>query len=415
VVRTISEQERRRVLIRRHHLAGDARSPEAVTGALIALHATDPASVYLSVLARSATSTVAGIAQAMYDRRSLVRWMAMRRTLFVFPREDIPMIQAAISTPLAGTLRTRLINQLERNGTDPPIDGGVEAWLGDLESRVELALDQRGTATGAQLSTDVPELTTSILVRAPSDRPQNVTTSLLTLMSTEGRLVRSTPTGAWTSRHHRWEPIGRWWPNGIPAHDTGRARQELAHRWLTRFGPGTVEDLQWWTGWNQTITRRALDNLPIREIDLHGRPGITLREPAGDASELADDRPDGAEMPVAALLPALDPTPMGWKHRDWFLGIDHRAVFDRAGNIGPTLWWNGEIIGSWAITADGDLRTRVLVDRGADATAAIGAAADHLHQRLEGATITPAIRTPLEQSITQEVIRPRGFAPGQVQ
>jgi hypothetical protein len=171
VVRTISEQERRRVLIRRHHLAGDARSPEAVTGALIALHATDPASVYLSVLARSATSTVAGIAQAMYDRRSLVRWMAMRRTLFVFPREDIPMIQAAISTPLAGTLRTRLINQLERNGTDPPIDGGVEAWLGDLESRVELALDQRGTATGAQLSTDVPELTTSILVRAPSDRP----------------------------------------------------------------------------------------------------------------------------------------------------------------------------------------------------------------------------------------------------
>jgi hypothetical protein len=40
---------------------------------------------------------------------------------------------------------------------------------------------------------------------------------------------------------------------------------------------------------------------------------------------------------------------MGWKTRDWFLGIDPGHVFDRAGNIGPTLWFNGEIIGSWAI------------------------------------------------------------------
>ncbi len=393
-MRTISVQERRRAIVRRHHLSGDADGPEAVTRAVIALHATDPASVYLSVLARSAASTLADVAQAMYDRRSLVRWMAMRRTLFVFPREDIPMIQAAVSTPLAGMLRTRLISQLERNGTEPPIDGDVGAWLDDLASRVEHALGKRGTATGAELSTGDPQLRTSILVRAPSDRPQNLTTSLLTLMSAEGRLVRGTPVGAWTSRLHRWEPTSRGWPDGLPTHDISQAQQELAHRWLTRFGPATIEDLQWWTGWNKTTTHRALGNLPIAEIDLHGQPGITLRE--------RNDGPDDTVADVASLLPALDPTPMGWKHRDWFLGLDHRAVFDRAGNIGPTVWWNGEIIGSWAITTDGDLRTRVLVDRGADATAAIDTAADQLHQRLEGATITPAVRTHLERSITRD-------------
>jgi Winged helix DNA-binding domain len=402
MLRTISVQERRRAMVRRHHLAGDADGPEAVTRAVIALHATDPASVYLSVLARSGASTLADVAQAMYDRRSLVRWMAMRRTLFVFGREDISMIQVAVSTPLAGMLRTRLISQLERNGTEPPIDGDVEAWLDDLALRVERALNQRGTATGAELSTDEPELKTSILVRAPSDRPQNVTTSLLTLMSAEGRLVRSTPTGAWTSRHHRWEPVGRWWPDGIPGQDIDQAQQELAHRWLTRFGPATAEDLQWWTGWNKTTTRRVLGNLPIGEIDLHGRPGITLREPADDLNGLGDDGPDDADPHVASLLPALDPTPMGWKHRDWFFGLDHRAVFDQAGNIGPTVWWNGEIIGSWAITADGNLRTRVLVDRGSAAAAAIDAAAAQLHQRLEGAIVTPAIRTRLERSITRD-------------
>src|SRR6201996_5985341 len=392
-MRKVTLQQRRRAMLARHHLAGDADGPESVTRALLALHATDPASVYLSVLARSAASTLTDVAQAMYGQRSLIRWMAMRRTLFVFLREDIPMIQAAVSTPLATVLRTRLISQLERNGTEPPIAGDAGAWLNDLASRVEHALDERGTATGAQLSTDEPELATSILVRVPSDRPQNVTTSLLTLMSAEGRLVRSTPTGAWTSRHHRWEPIGRWWPDGLPAQDTGQAQQALARRWLTRFGPATIEDLQWWTGWNKTTTRGALANLPVAEVDLHGQPGITLRE--------RDDGPDDTVADVASLLPALDPTPMGWKHRDWVLGLDHQAVFDRAGNIGPTVWWNGEIIGSWAITAAGDLCTRVLVDRGAAAIAAVDTAAAQLHQRLNGATVTPAIRTPLELSITR--------------
>ena len=124
-MRKVTLQQRRRAMLARHHLAGDADGPESVTRALLALHATDPASVYLSVLARSAASTLADIAEAMYERRSLVRWMAMRRTLFVFPRTDIPMVQAAISTPLAATLRRRLIARLRRNGTEPAIDGDV--------------------------------------------------------------------------------------------------------------------------------------------------------------------------------------------------------------------------------------------------------------------------------------------------
>jgi hypothetical protein len=40
-VRTISVQQRRRLMVRRHHLAGDADDPETVTRAVIALHASD--------------------------------------------------------------------------------------------------------------------------------------------------------------------------------------------------------------------------------------------------------------------------------------------------------------------------------------------------------------------------------------
>jgi hypothetical protein len=399
----VSVQQRRRAIVRRHHLGGDAKSPEAVTQALIALHATDPASVYLSVLARSTSSTLADISAAMYERRSLVRWMAMRRTLFLFPRADIPIVQAAVSTPLAAMLRRRLISQLERNGSEPPITGDVRAWLADLEVRVENALRARGTATGAQLGTDKPALRTLIPARAPSDRPQNVTSALLTLMSAEGRIVRSTPTGTWTSRHHRWEPVGQWWPGGLPELEVEAAQRTLAQRWLARFGPAALDDLKWWTGWNKTTVRRALSSLPIEEVDLHGETGIALCAPEA----LSDDPGDHTSAtPVAALLPSLDPTPMGWKRRDWFLGIDHHHVFDRAGNIGPTLWWDGEIIGSWAITPAGELRTTVLADRGAVADAAVQDAASRLHERLHGTVVTPAIRTPLERSLVQGSTEP---------
>lgn len=390
-MRTITVEQRRRAMVHRHHLAGDADDPEAVTRALIALHATDPASVYLSVLARSAVSTLADVADALYERRSLVRWMAMRRTLFVFPREDIPTVQAAVSTPLAAMLRRRLIRQLQRNGSDPHIDGDVGRWLADLEDRTGDALARWGTATGTQLADDEPALRTRILARAPSDRPQNLTTSLLTLMSADGRLVRATPTGPWTSRRHRWEPVFRWWPQGLPPIDPTEAQRDLARRWLARFGPATTEDLRWWTGWNTTTTRRALERLEIEEVDLHGQAGIILARCAEDS----------AGDPAATLLPALDPTPMGWKNRDWFLGIDSSLVFDRAGNIGPTLWWDGEIIGSWAVAPNGDLRTKVVADRGAEAQAAIGRAASRLHARLNGAAVTPAIRTPLEQALVK--------------
>ena len=387
--RPISVRQRRHAMVRRHHLGGDAATPEAVTDALLALHASDPASVYLSVLARSTALSLADVSAAMYERRSLVRWMAMRRTLFLLPRADVPVVQAAISTPLAAVLRRRLVSQLKRNGTEPPVNGDLETWLSRLQAQVEHALQARGSATGAELAADVPALRTLIPPRAASDRPQNVTSALLTMMSAQGRIVRGTPTGHWTSRHHRWEPVERWWHDGLPELAAEDSQRELARRWLARFGPATVDDLQWWTGWNKTTVRLALRGLLIEDVDLHGDAGIAL---------VNDDFDAATDPPAAALLPALDPTPMGWKRRDWFFGIPQHLVFDNRGNVGPTLWWDGEIIGSWAVDAAGQIQTTVVADRGAAARTAIQDVAARMQKRLQGTAITPAIRTPLGQS-----------------
>jgi len=139
--------------------------------------------------------------------------------------------------------RARL-NSRVRNGSEPVIDGDVGHWLIGLEDRVERTLARRGAATGAQLADDEPALRTRILPRAPSDRPHNLTTSLLALMSADGRLVRGTPTGPWTSRHHRWEPVSRLWPQGLPPIDPTQAQCDLARRWLARFGPATTAEVR---------------------------------------------------------------------------------------------------------------------------------------------------------------------------
>ena len=90
--------------------------------------------------------------------------------------------------------------------------------------------------------------------------------------------------------------------------------------------------------------------------------------------------PDESAAPaqVAALLPALDPTPMGWQARDWYLGPHGAALFDRTGNIGPTVWYQGRIVGGWARRADGEIVYRLLEKLGREATQAVAREAETL-------------------------------------
>lgn len=114
----VTDDERRARLAVRHALAPGSRvhSPEAATVAMTALHATEPATVYLSCWARTHTATVADVDAALYGDRRLVKQLAMRRTLFVFPRELLPGVWPSASARVAATERTRMAKDLVRAG-----------------------------------------------------------------------------------------------------------------------------------------------------------------------------------------------------------------------------------------------------------------------------------------------------------
>ena len=90
---------------------------------------------------------------------------------------------------------------------------------------------------------------------------------------------------------------------------------------------------------------------------------------------------------------------MGWRDRVWYVGEHSPALFDRSGNIGPTAWWDGRIVGGWAQRKDGGIAVRLLEDVGAEASAAIAAEAHRLREWIGPVRITPRFRTPLEREL----------------
>jgi hypothetical protein len=389
-----SVAERRARLARRHLLAAPARAEAAaeVARALIALHGTDPASVYLAAWARSAAghraAGHAAVERALYEDRELVRMLGMRRTMFVVPAGLAPVVQAACTDQIAERLRSGLIRDLTAGGVGADA-AAAGRWLDEVGAATVTALTGLGTATGAELARAEPRLRTQLVYAEGKSYggPASITSRVLMLLSAQRRIARGRPRGGWTSSQYEWSAAAPW--AGAPSAD--RARAELARRWLLAFGPAPVSDLQWWTGWTAGQARAALGQLAVADVDLGGTPGVVL---AGD------DEPERAVEPWAALLPALDPTPMGWRERDWFLGVHGPALFDRSGNIGPTVWWDGRIVGGWAQRADGAVVFRLLEDAGAGAVTAVTAEADSLRSWLGPLRVTPRFRTPLERELS---------------
>jgi hypothetical protein len=390
---TVSVAQRRARLMERHRLAVAAGSVVDAVDAIIALHGTDPTAVYLSAWAR--TGCAAGdVDEAVYAERSLVRMLGMRRTMFVVPAGLVPVVQAACTDDVAKRLRRQLEKDLVTGGVG---DGDPGGWLTDVGRGVLRVLHARdgGGASGAELSEGEPRLRTELSYSLDKSYGGTayITSRVLTLLGAEGHLVRGHRRGGWSSGQFEWFAASAWLgrPAGDGGLDGGAARIELARRWLRSFGPAPVSDLQWWGGWTGGQTKAALAALPTVEVDLDGQPGLALADDLSFPGEI---------QAVASVLPALDPTPMGWQGRDWFLGQHRAALFDRTGNIGPTVWWEGRVVGGWAQRASGEIVLRLLEDIGADGTAAVTGQAARLEAWLGTNRVTPRFRTPLERELS---------------
>jgi len=255
-------------------------------------------------------------------------------------------------------------------------------------------VEARGEAFTADLTKSVPLLASRLRLGAGTkwESTQSAAARVLPQLAMEGELVRGRPRGAWTDGKYRWVPTEVWLGGPVPELDPAESQAELLARWLAAFGPATETDIRWWTGWTARETRAALAATPHDRVDLDGADGIVL---AGDTE------PTEPTEPTAALLPTLDPTTMGWKQRDWYLGAHAARLFDSNGNAGPTVWWDGRVVGGWSQRRTGELVHALLEDVGAEGAAAVEVELERLAAWLGETKLAPGFLPPFQRQLAR--------------
>ncbi|MEO6794990.1 MAG: winged helix DNA-binding domain-containing protein [Mycobacterium sp.] len=379
-MRTFTIAERRNRLARRHFLIPETATEPItrIASTLIGLHASDPATPYLSLWARSSKFAVADLECTLYEKRSLVKHLAMRRTLWVFDSADLPAVQAAASDRVADNERRRLIADVGKAGV---ADDG-ERWLTRAHAAVLRHLVEHGPASSTELRTALPELA-GTYDPAPGKSYGGQTPlapRALTVLGAEGQIVRGPNDTTWTSSRPRWAKSVDWLGEPGEKMTIESAQAHLIRTWLRAFGPASADDITWWFGTTKTAVRKALSTIGAVDVDLHGIPGYALPD---------DLEPEPEAAPWGALLPGLDVTTMGWYHRDWYLGEHRGQLFDNNGNAGPTAWWSGRVVGGWYQDARGEVQLQLLEDPGHEARNTLARRARDLTDWLDGVRVRP--------------------------
>ncbi len=285
------------------------------------LHATGATVPYLSLWARSSTFTKERLEEALYVKWSLGKVLCMRNTLFILPKELLPIVYQA-------TLKRReaLIARYLRHYS---ISGrGYER-----SAALILELLASGPKTAAEIKR---ELGGEPAIKVALD-----------MMPNDWQLIRTRPRGTWRSNLYEYSSFAHWFPD-VDLNSIGpeEAKVQLVRRYLAAFGPAKEEEIVWWAGFSKGEAKRALEALgeEVVTIQISGLDGefLTL---AAEIEPLERSKP-GGRRPF--LLPSLDPYIMGYKDRERFLAPEHYPkVFDRAGNALPTIWVEGRVVGVW--------------------------------------------------------------------
>jgi hypothetical protein len=397
--------DRRARLASLHRLLPDERTDDvaAVTRSLAALHATDPATVYLTAMARMRSPSIEAVADAIHERRSIVRHHAMRRTVWMF---EPPLARAAHASCTAALAVKEWRTMAKFVEASAVADDG-EAWCAAARATALHALERLAPRTARQLGAAEPALTVKLLLSQGKTYAgaQGAHTRLVQNLGFDGAIVRTRSKGSWISGEYVWELAGRWIDGGLvdPSLSTTDGAAVVAAAYLTSFGPATTADLQWWTGWSAGVTKAALAAIGAVAVTMDDGDGAVSGWVSADDPALHGERLE--QQPWVAILPSLDPTIMGWKQRSWYLGelaAFGGPLFDRNGNAGHSIWADGEVVGTWVQRRSGEIVTHLFRDVGAETSARAAEAAAHLEALLGESRVSPRYPAPIQAQLLAE-------------
>ena len=314
-----------RFRLHKQHLTDESHTEDIVQTVrdVYGLHATNATTPYLSLFARARNFTRDKLDEELYVKRTLGKIRCVRTTVHVLPRETIPIAFAA----------TKAI--VEPNSEDfLRYTGAVTKNQYEEASRAILdILKGRGMST-AQIK---KHLGTKLNV-----------SPIVNLMCDQGLLMRGRSDKGWKSNTHTYHVFSDYFPEmDLNAVDPAQARETTVKQYLASYGPVSVKDISWWSGFTLTEVRRILHSLARETTE------VEIPELKGTCQMLAIDkaaleRLGPSEQPAVNILPALDPYLMGYKERERYLDCKYyEMVFDRSGNSTSTILVDGRIVGVW--------------------------------------------------------------------
>jgi len=349
-----------------------ARCEEVALGSFGPLHATDQTTPFLSLLARikgfdwsKLKTECSGLSGDLSD--SFVRLRCMRGTLHLIPAQDASIIQQTYTLQADKSL-------CQISGAafhDPQVQKIGKDVLQTLKSEGPLAacklrdvLKEKKYSECPFKAYDSPRY---------SKLPRCMVSKFLDCMANRGvvqygagvpKTIKKTTKAKVPQRD--WRTNNRNWTTGLHKDEEPKFNAtplsdeevmeihvDLARYYFGFYGPASYKDFVWWTGLTQQHIKPAFAKLvekdELRKINIPGLPDLFLLATSYEEYQSTSSEP----VEMCRLLPYEDALIKSYKetrHRFWGFDVNSKidALVVPKGVAVPSVWIDGEIIGSWS-------------------------------------------------------------------
>ncbi|MGY5881270.1 MAG: winged helix DNA-binding domain-containing protein [Candidatus Thorarchaeota archaeon] len=324
----------------------------------LGLHSTDYWTPYFSTWARIGDFDAKDMFESLDNGRNLVRTHAFRTTIHVMHVDNLSMIISATGPSLFRAYRTDKYRK---------VDVLTDEEIEDMLSSVKDALREG-------------PLRTSDLKKSVPDVGEHVRSTLLMLMA-RGEVVRA------KAKHSRSNltsyALLDQWVDGFKLKITNEqdAITNLIQHYIERFGPVSVDDIAWWLRQTKTTVKGAISSLGGEIDTIKGGEkekymwhsdfdaALSIEKPKEDLVWFLPyedhflkafiDRTDFIEESIQPMF-----FPADRKHF-WPSNSDAPQIMPSKGSratgeVRPTIWLNGRVVGRWEIDDEGKQKKVVM-------------------------------------------------------
>jgi len=270
---------------------------------------------YLSLFNRIKDFRKSMLDEEMYEKRRLYRLRLMRGTLFIVTGNFLPI---AYSATIDNTQR---------------IYGRFRKYCSISEKEFDTLRHEvmKVLRTG--------EKTAKEIQKAIGISDKNVSRVVRWLME-DVPLIRGRPLGSWKGEQFRYFLL----PKSVECRmDKNQAKTLLIEKFLESFGPATLEDLAWWSGFSKKESINVLERIKTTDLG----EGLLLLEK--EANDFENFRMDGDSL---VLMPSFDQYVVTYKNSicPRLVAEGNLAgIYDQYGEFHNPIIRNGRIVGRWSI------------------------------------------------------------------